>query len=476
MKSPPRIITPLQIITPNITKTGVSIAETKENVYKKLPETKETQTGDDLSPPNKIAKIDDNKIPKKLYCSIDSMPPIESLHSANIEDWSAKKLVEKITQKETFREDLVAKFSRIYSTEIDSIKIEKLQGSKGVNADSHFIITHGEKKYHAKPALHGNGISLGSKFNEITFYKLNEILKIGPRCDGIVSDDGVLMIVTEDLSSRTVGNAQNKTISFADNEKSKGVKKDVIEAIPSRHRDNVHRCATEIVINLLFYADVQANYGNTGFKITKKIIDGDSQEIKEKPFIIDFRLSTNEDLHLKYNEFLTNQSDEIKKYAEIIGSHLDSGSAKEEIPVDIFKFKQDDPQIIKDALKKLFLTEDGNLSKFDEAILNAFDYSTLLAKNSGMSDRDLSDNITSIEIQKQKTILHVKAFLENPKIHNFLEEEGRKIKAEKTLTASSASLSASGSEGGSASTSPRDLESVINISDTKEGVSKSIAV
>ena len=170
MKSPPRIITPLQIITPNIAKTGVSIAETKENVYKKLPETKETQTGDDLSPPNKIAKIDDNKIPKKLYCSIDSMPSIESLHSANIEDWSAKKLVEKITQKETFREDLVAKFSRIYSTEIDSIKIEKLQGSKGVNADSHFIITHGEKKYHAKPALHGNGISLGSKFNEITFY------------------------------------------------------------------------------------------------------------------------------------------------------------------------------------------------------------------------------------------------------------------------------------------------------------------
>ena len=421
---------PLKIIPLNIGRTDdlVSLSENGENYSKKLSSQREEEPSHDLNPPRKRHCTVKSSLSRGLLCLLEFKPHKESLHSTDIEDSLAKEEVRNQTLQEGFKQELVAKFAGMNSTEIDSIKIEKLRNSKGVNAESHFIINHGEKKYHAKPALHGKGISLGSKFNEITFYKLNEILKIGPRSNGIVSENGVLMIITEDLSSRTVGNAENKTISFTDNEESRGVKKDVVEAIPSRHRDNVHRCATEIVINLLFYADVQKNYANTGFKITKKIIDGDLQEIKEKPFIIDFRLSTNEDLYAKYEDYVTNQSDEIKKYAEIIGSYLDDESPRAKIPIDVFDFNQNDPEIIKDALKKLFLTEDGDLSKFDKAISTAFDFAISLARESGMLERDLTDNIANIEIQKQKTILHVNTFLENPKIISFLEEEGRKIK------------------------------------------------
>jgi hypothetical protein len=397
--------------------------------------------------------------------------PSRVLDSVSISDEAAKNII--MHNKEGLTSEIVDWFAQQHKVDRESLKIKKLESKKGINADNHYIITHDGKEYHVKPALHGVGLSLGSKFNEIAFYKLNENLKIGPKCDAFVSDIGILMICTEDLKFRSVGNAQDKTISFKDNEHEKAK----IDKIPERDRDSVHRCVSEIAINLLFYADVQHNYSNTGFKITTKTIDGGLEQRKEKPFIIDFRLSNETDLSDKYpGSDIIIQSEKIREYAQKIASHLDSGSAKEEIPIDIFKFNQEDPQIIKDALKKLFLTENGDITKFDEAISNAFDYSILLAKNSGMSDRDLSGNIANIEIQKQKIILHVKTFLENPKIHNFLEEEGRKIKAEKALTVSSASLSASGSEGASASTSPRDLESVINISDTKEGVSKSIAV
>ena len=317
---------------------------------------------------------------------------------------------------------------------------------------------------------------MGSKFNEIAFYKLNENLKIGPKSDAFVSRIGILMICTEDLNFRSVGNAQDKTISFKDNEFEIVHQPHIVDAIPTRDRDNVHRFATELAINLLSYADVQRNYSNTGFKITRKIIDDGSEQLKEKPFIIDFRLSNEGDLFDKYGDYRINQLEKIREYAQKIASHLDSGSEKEEIPTDIFKFNQEDPQIIKDALKKLFLTENGDITKFDEAISNAFDFAISLAKNSGMSDRNLSDNITNIEIQKQKTILHVNTFLENPKIISFLEEEGRKIKVEKALTISSASSSESSSGSVSTSTSPIDSESVLSEVNKGVGVSKSITV
>ena len=302
---------------------------------------------------------------------------------------------------------------------------------------------------------------MGSKFNEIAFYKLNENLKIGPKCDAFVSRIGILMICTEDLNFRSVGNAQDKAISFKDNEFEIVHQPHIVDAIPTRDRDNVHRFATELAINLLSYADVQRNYSNTGFKITRKITDDGSEQLKEKPFIIDFRLSNEGDLTDKYGDFRIDQLEKIKEYADIIASHLNSDPEKKEIPTDIFKFK-DDPQIIKDALKKLFLAEDGDLNKFHEAISNAFGFAISLARESGMSEQNLRDNIANINKQKNKIELHVNVFLENPKIISFLEEEGRKIKAEKALTISSTSVSASSSRGASGRTSPRDSESVLS--------------
>lgn len=418
---------------------------------------------------NSVAlNISENTIAQVESATTDEPKPLDSV---SISDDAAKKIII-FNNNQSLVSEIVEWFAQQNKVEGKSLKIRKLDSKKGINADYHYIITHDEKEYHVKPALHGIGFSLGLKFNEIAFYKLNESLKIGPKSDAFVSSIGILMICTEDLNYRSLGNAQDKTISFKDNE----FEKAKIDEIPERDRDSVHRCVSEIAINLLFYADVQRNYSNTGFKITRKIIDDGSERRKEKPFIIDFRLSNEGDLCDKYGDYRINQLEKIREYAQKIASHLDSGSEKEEIPTDIFKFNQEDPQIIKDALKKLFLTENGDITKFDEAISDAFDFAISLAKNSGMSDRNLSDNITNIEIQKQKTILHHKAFLENPIIMNFLEEEGRKIKAEKALTVSSVSSSESSSGAVSTSTSPIDSESVISEVNKGVGGSKSITV
>ena len=416
--------------------------------------------------------ISENYIPNRESCFVQTeidVAPSRALDSVSIEDHAAKNIIK--YNNEGLSSEIVDWFVQQHKVDRESLKIEKLKSKKGINADYHYIITHDKKEYHIKPALHGVGLSLGSKFNEIAFYKLNENLKIGPKSDAFVSRIGILMICTEDLNHRSLGNAQGKTISFKDNE----FENAKIKKIPERDRDSVHRFATELAINLLSYADVQRNYSNTGFKITRKITDDGLEQRKEKPFIIDFRLSNEGDLTDKYEFYRVDQLEKIKEYADIIASHLNSDPEKKEIPIDIFKFK-DDPQIIKDALKKLFLTEDGDLNKFHEAISNAFDFAISLARESRMSERDLSDNITNIEIQKQKTILHVNTFLENPKIISFLEEEGRKIKAEKALTVSSKSVSAGSSGGASTSTSPRDSESVISEVNKGVGVSKSITV
>lgn len=422
---------------------------------------------------NSVAlNISENTIAQVESATTDEPKPLDSV---SISDDAAKKIII-FNNNQSLVSEIVEWFAQQNKVEGKSLKIKKLESKKGINANYHYIITHDKKEYHIKPALHGIGFSLGSKFNEIAFYKLNDNLKIGPKCDAFVSRIGILMICTEDLKFRSVGNAQDKAISFKDNEFKIVDQPHIVDAIPTRDRDNVHRFATEIAINLLSYADVQRNYSNTGFKITRKITDDGSEQLKEKPFIIDFRLSNEGDLTDKYGDFGIDQLEKIKEYADIIASHLNSDPEKKEIPTDIFKFNQEDPQIIKDALKKLFLTENGDITKFDEAISDAFDFAISLAKNSGMSDRNLSDNITNIEIQKQKTILHVNTFLENPKIISFLEEEGRKIKAEKALTISSASFSPSSSGEASGSTSPRDSESVLSEVNKGVGGSKSITV
>jgi len=382
-----------------------------------------------------------------------------------IYDEDANSIIENCN-KESLKSQIQEWFLQEYKAEKDSLAIRKLDNQKSFNQDNHYIVTCGDKEYHVKPAMHGAGNSLGSKFNEMAFYKLNEILKIGSISNGFVTKEGILMICTEDLKFRSLGKAPNKTISFEDNRLSPGIKRDIVDNIPIREKDNVHRCVSEIAINLLFYADVRSNYGNTGFKVTRKVIDEDGIEVKEKPFIIDFKLSSQEELDRKYKASYSFSSmsrpDKVREFAEIIANYLEDDSEKKEIPINIFKFQQD-PQIIKEALKKLFLTENGDINKFDKAIADAFEFTTSLARKSKMSAKNLSDNLKNIEEIKQKTIINVNAFLENPKILGFLEEEGRKIKEEKGLdqiSSSSPTSSNLSGAGAATSVSPTDSRSV----------------
>ena len=223
-------------------------------------------------PSNQGLKVDisENIVgPQRENCFVQAqvnVAPSRALDSVSIEDHAAKNIIEH--NNEGLSSEIVDWFAQQHKVDRESLKIEKLKSGKGINANYHYIITNDKKEYHIKPALHGVGLSLGSKFNEIAFYKLNENLKIGPKCDAFVSRIGILMICTEDLKFRSFGNAQGKTISFKDNEFDKAI----VAKIPDRDKDNVHRCVSEIAINLLSYADVQRNYSNTGLKLLAKLL------------------------------------------------------------------------------------------------------------------------------------------------------------------------------------------------------------
>ena len=157
--------------------------------------------------------------PQRENCFVQAqvnVAPSRALDSVSIEDHAAKNIIEH--NNEGLSSEIVDWFAQQHKVDRESLEIKKLESKKGINADYHYIITHDKKEYHIKPALHGVGLSLGSKFNEIAFYKLNENLKIGPKSDAFVSRIGILMICTEDLNHRSLGNAQGKTISFKDNE------------------------------------------------------------------------------------------------------------------------------------------------------------------------------------------------------------------------------------------------------------------
>lgn len=322
--------------------------------------------------------------------------------------------------------------------------------AKGINSSSHFIIrdlAH-NKQYHVKSALHGSGISLGSKFNEIAFYKLNEEMKIGPRCGGILSREGILMIVSEDLGSRSIGNAKNKQVSFSDNEKSiidgKPIKKDIVSEIPEREKENIHRCVIEIMINLCFYADVQSNYANTGFKETVKNNADKPAEIKRKPFIIDFRLAGPHDLLRKFNNTTSiyeevSPLNEVKKYADIVASKINPSLEVGPIRKDIFEFEEN-PKIFQEALKKLFFNyETGEATKFHDAITRSFEYASHLT-NQSLECKEEHQSI--LLLQQRKIVAHINKFLENPDIANFFEQEKEKFLLAKENSTRDPSLSA----------------------------------
>ena len=396
------------------------------------------------------------KISKKpafaLTVDVEKEENPDLLYQPIINDEKAYNLVQETARDHSFAQKIKDAFiknyhnfgfaSNAHNLSESNIEITTLNAylgkDKGVNSSSHFVINDSEnnKTYHVKAALHGSGISLGTKFNEVAFYKLNEEMKVGPRCGGILSRAGILMIVNENLGSRSIGNAKNKKISFKDNEASfkKGVatKENIVLEIPEREKENIHRCVVEMMINLCFYADVQRNYANTGFKETTKTYENGSEETKRKPFIIDFRLAGSHDLSLKFNDGKLlyeeiSQLGEIKKYSDIIASKIKTDpTAKKTPPIrkDILEFEET-PKVFQESLKKLFFNDKtGEATKFHSAITKSFNYAE---KMSGLSIKDAQNHQRALSLQERKLTAHINKFLENPDIQHFFAQEKEKF-------------------------------------------------
>ena len=357
---------------------------------------------------------------QKVQIDIDTLiqnQPTNLNQLDNIRDDIMKLAVETSVSKPGFKNEIFDFFAKKNKINSEQFTIENFKG-KGTNALGHFIITHEEKKWHAKPVLHGPGISRGTKFNEFAHYKLNERLGIGPRCYGFVSKEGVVMIFTEDLNFRSLGEEAKgkeftrKKIAFQDNTRFK-IKCDTI---PERHSENVNRCAIELVIDLFQYRDVQNNLGNTGFKIS----DG-----KEKPFIVDFTLKDESPLAIG--------REEIENYAKEFENILvkKEESSNKEFHKNIFAYNRD-AEVIKGALKKLFLDDNGEIKKFENDIKKSFEEARELLKSCAMEmDTSLSEkHANALDTLEKERLEMINIFLENNFIRNFLEVEGPKHREE----------------------------------------------
>jgi hypothetical protein len=346
-----------------------------------------------------------------IFISPTTTPNNVLLLGEDTDDKDYKRQVSNRTFDDGFMDEIKNAFSTKHHTK-ESIAIEKFEGG-GVHKYSHFIITYDEKKWHAKPALHGIGNNLGTQFNEFAHYKLNEFLKIGPRCYGFLSKKGVLMILTEDVNDRSLKGI-NKIVSFSDDDL----------GISLRTRDKVHLFATQIAINLLSLSDLDKKPGrssNIGFKISYE--KENPNEKKVKPIIVDFTILDSND----------SKSTDMKSYAESLARILEFQS---EQPKNIFKFKES-PEVIKMALIKLFLDDDGEIKKFENDIKKAFKESRKLLESYKIEDIENKDedfkkpHSDGLQKQENRLLERLNIFLENNVIRDFLKEEGKKIKEEK---------------------------------------------
>lgn len=414
----------------------------------------------DLDFKNPITVVDeDNKIDDN------------SLEREDVEDIEIMDQLKLIVAKPSFSNEIIDFFSKKNHIDPELVSIDKFNGL-GINAFGHSILTYNEIKWHAKPAIHAPRTSLGSKYNELAFYKINELLKIGPECDGFVSKDGVLMILTKDLNYRSLGEAMGeevnrKKITFKDN---LGLK-EKCDDVPERHRENVHRCVTEICITLLSLSDVQRNLGNTGFKKTNRVLEDSTEVEKFKPFIVDFRLLNTEDATTEKGPFSSlpevgtfclskHKIKKINEYAlELQKILLDEKTSDQEFPKNIFAFKKN-PSVVKDALTKLFLDENGDINKLNKAIEDGFAFAMKkLTESCDRSSINFSKHSGVLNALKTEKLEMLNIFLENPTIKTFLEEEGKKIKTkistEETKSSPRTDVSPTNSTGqsiGSAST------------------------
>ncbi|MBM3590237.1 MAG: hypothetical protein FJX30_02525 [Alphaproteobacteria bacterium] len=362
------------------------------------------------------AKSPPKKHPRRPRLSITIQPP-ESifLKESVISDDDAKQNIAKICSEEGFMDEIKVLFKKKFKTE-NEVSITKTNDIRGVNSNCHFIINHNDKEYHIKPALHGIGTSVGSKFNEIFFYKINEELKIGPQCEGILTKDGILMIVTEDLKHRKTNHA--KETSYKDSDEESRL------SIPRRNRDSVHRCALEFCVKLFNFFDIKKNYPNTGIKTS---IFNFTR--KEKAMIVDFRIANNDD-HLDHHftmETLENINiKEVDKYF----SELDSFLTSNENPPaqEIFSFKKD-PQIYLDALSKLFISDDGEINRINVAIEKSKNYTLELIKSDEHHKEELKEYHKKIvENMCDQKMAAVKLVSKKEHIKNTLDIKSAEIK------------------------------------------------
>lgn len=411
-----------------------------KNLSLRLPLTLEPRIGSFAKPPPPLDLIAD---------------PVQHQMSS-LSDQSALNLVNRAASNPEFINFLKIAFARAYDIKSSNLKIIRFEDfagedSKGVNSLNHFVIEEQEgakNRHHVKAAFHGKYSDLEARYIEASFYKLNQILRVGPDSNAIMvkdsqSDNTILMIVTQDLSQR--GASVKKEVSFQDNEtKEEGRKRKraIADTIPEKSaendrylKENINRCIVEMVMNLCFYCDVINNYGNTGFKITREKLESDYGEkiiTKTKPFIIDFKCSVADDIIRKIKRFtgktVFGDLDELKKeylqhYRQDIGQriyeNIDSSVNK-----NVINFKED-TEVFQGALKKLFLDKDGEITKFQNAITESFEFACGLISDD--SDKK-SSNVKKLDDLKLNTIKQIEFFLADENISKFLEQESQKIK------------------------------------------------
>ncbi|MDA9573374.1 hypothetical protein N9R48_00400 [Rickettsiales bacterium] len=231
-----------------------------------------------------------------------------------------------------FKIKLKQEFARLYcpnETQLDTINIYKFESTKKTaNRDCHFIIEYKEKKYHAKPALHGSGVSNNCRYNEAAMYFLLDNLGYGPHAQSSVINN-VLVIFSEDLSCRSRHDKTFKKTSFEDNNQN-----NLLKTIPETQKDNIHRCAIELIMKLFCLGDLENNLGNSGFETLTK----EDNTKEQKPVILDFTILNETAISRKAspnnceegsyfpdpNYNMVSKVDSVKIYADKIASYLDN--------------------------------------------------------------------------------------------------------------------------------------------------------
>ncbi len=359
-------------------------------------------------------------------------PPIEIGDASEnpfglIEDSLAMDLVTTTMNSAEFKIKLKQEFARLYcpnETQLDNINVNKFESTKKTaNQDCHFIIEYKGKKYHVKPALHGSGVSNNCRYNEAAMYFLLDKVGYGPHVESSVIND-VLIIFSEDLSYRSSPGKTDKKTSFKDN-----IQENLLKTISERQKDNIHRCAIDLLINLFSLGDLENNLGNSGVK-TSKTIDGTEigrTLVKQKPFIVDFTIMSDTEISRRAspdnceaglffpdpNSNMVSKVDSARIFADKIASNLDN---EQDNLHSLFSFRAN-RDIFQQAIKMLF---------FDKDIKTLINFSFNKAKSIVVED-DLSEKERSIkELNKQQeTLLQcIDAFLKQENIDLLMKEEG----------------------------------------------------